>query len=67
MSIIQRGVRYRSEVTGMFYQLREDMEVECHTGSCFDAWEPADFKLPMLERLLVEERIYEVVGNYNLN
>lgn len=67
MSIIQRGVRYRSEVTGMFYRLREDMEVECHTGSRFDSWTPADVTLPMLERLLVEEHIYEVVGNYNLN
>lgn len=63
MSIIQRGVRYRSEATGMFYLLRGDMEVECHTGSCFDKWTPAQsLKLPTLERLLVEEHIYEVVG-----
>lgn len=67
MSIIQMGVTYRSEVTGLFYRLREDMEVEYHTGSTLDAWSPADFKLPMLERLLIEERIHEVVGNYNLN
>lgn len=66
MSIIQVGMTYRSEVTGLFYRLREDMEVEYHTGSTFDAWSVADFKLPMLERLLMEERIYEVVGNYNL-
>lgn len=39
------------------------MEVECHTGSCFDTWTPAQsLKLPTLERLLVEEHIYEVVG-----